>query len=169
MSSFLATTGFAASIVARDDFSVCEWATSGDLYLPKLWDRIPADDYFFDASFESEWWPARSNMMGGWDGEPSNLLLGEATWWSWPSTRSGCNGRLGFVGYTRDANGSVLGGCTVKCFRTSSDELVSSVESDANGFYIATTPYSDGHYLVVQKASATPPVAGASINTITPA
>jgi hypothetical protein len=169
MSGFLLTAGFAASLVVRDDTSACEWATSGDLFGPKLWDRIPADDYFFDATFESEWWPSRSSLMGGWDGEPSNLLLGDTPWWSWPSTRSGCNGRLGFVGYTRDAYGSVLGGCTVKCFRTSSDELVSTVTSDANGYYIATSPYIDAHYLVVQKPDAVPPVAGASLNTVTPA
>lgn len=169
MSGLLRPVVSGLPLIVRDDQSACEWATNGDLYRPKLWDRIPADDYFFDASFESEWWPSRSSLMGGWDGEPSNMLLGEAPYYGWPSTRSGCNGRLGFVGYTRNANGSVLGGCSVKCFRTSTDELVSSVESDANGFYIATTPYNDGHYLVVQKASATPPVAGASINTITPA
>lgn len=168
MSGFLATTGFAASIVVRDNFSCCEWATNGDLFGMKIWDRIPADDYFLDAHFESEWWPSRSSLMGGWDGEPSNLLLGETQWWSWPSTRSGCNGRLGFVGYTRDAYGSPVGRCTVRCFNTATNELVSTVTSDANGFYIATTPYANAHYLVVHK-SGTPEIAGASISTLTPA
>lgn len=168
MSSILATTGFAASVVTRDDFSACDWAANGDLFGAKLWDRIPADDYLYDAHFESEWWPARSSMMGGWDGEPSNLLLGEAQWWGWPQTRSGCNGRLGFVGYTRDAYGSPVGGCTVRCFNTATNELVSTVTSDANGFYIATTPYGGAHYLVVHK-SGTPEIAGASISTLTPA
>lgn len=165
---FGAGSSFGAGIVVRDDISLDEWAANGDLFGPKIWDRIPADDYFFDTSFESEWWPARSSLMGGWDGVGENLLLGEAPWWSWPSTRSGCNSRLGFVGFTRDAYGSIIAGCSVKCFRTSSDELVSSVTSDANGHYIATTPYLDAHYLVVQMPSATPPVAGASLNTVIP-
>lgn len=167
MSSFVFGSS-GALIHMRDNESACEgWATNGDLFLAKLWDRIPSDDYFLDAYFESEWWPSRSSLMGGFDGVAENLLLGEAPWRSRPSTRSGCNGRLAFVGYTRDQFGSVLGGCTVRCFRTSSDELVSKVVSDANGYYVATTPYSDGHYLTVHK-TLSPDVAGASIDTLVP-
>ncbi len=169
MSGFVHPGATGLPVLMRDDESATEWAANGDLYRPKLWDRIPADDYFLDSNFESEWWPSRSSLMGGWDGVGENALLGETPWWSGPSTRSGCNSRLGFVGYTRDAYGSVLANCSVKCFRTSSDELVSSVTSDANGFYIATTPYLDGHYLVVQNTVAVPPVAGASLNTVIPA
>jgi hypothetical protein len=114
------------------------------------------------------WWPRSGNLMGGWDGVAENQLMTVAPWWGEPWTRSGCNGRLGFVGYTRDANGSILGGCTVRCFVTSTNELVSQVTSDANGFYIATTPYSTAHYLVVHKTGS-PDVAGASVDTLTPA
>lgn len=168
MSGFVAGSG-GFPMCERDYQFLCDWATNGDLFLAKLSDRILADDYFYDASFESEWWPGRSSLMGGWDGVGENALINEAPWWSWPRTNTGCNSRLGFVGYTRDAYGSVMAGCLVKCFRTSSDELVSTVTSGANGFYIATTPYLDAHYLVVQNPAATPPVAGASLNTVIPA
>jgi hypothetical protein len=71
------------------------------------------------------------------------------------------------VGVTRDQYGSPLGNCTVRCFRTSSGELVSQVTSDANGNYVATSPYSDQHFLTVHK-TLSPDVAGASVDTLTP-
>lgn len=115
-------------------------------------------------SFQSPWWPHAGNILG-WDGTDTHLLLLAAEN-AYPWITLGANGRLGFVGITRDRFGSALGGCTVKCFRTSSDELVSTVISDpATGYYIATTPYNDAHYLVVQGTG----VAGASVNTVTPA
>lgn len=166
MSGFISTVATGLPLIDRSDLGACEWATSGDLYLAKLWDRIPADDYGFDTYFGNEWWPSRSSLMGGWDGEPSNQLVGDAPWFAWPSTRSGCNGRLGFVGYTRDQYGTPLANCTVRCIRASTDEMVSKVTSDANGFYIATTPYSDAHFLVVHDATGA--IAGASVNTLLP-
>ncbi len=166
MSSFVATSGFGGGPHTRDNFSCCEWATNGDLYGPKIRDDILAADYFFDAFFESEWWPSRSSMMGGWDGVGENALLGKAPWWKRPNTRSGCNGRLGITGITRDQYGSPLGFCAVKMFRTSTDELVSSVVSDANGVYLITTPYyPDTHYLVVYKTGS-PDTFGTTANTL---
>lgn len=81
---------------------------------------------------------------------------------------SGCNGRLAFVGVARDFNGSPIPAAKVRCFRTSSVELVSSVVCDANGHYVATTPYVDGHFLVVHGLSGSTPVSGASIDTVIP-
>ena len=81
---------------------------------------------------------------------------------------AGCNGRLAFAGVTRDQYGSAIGGCTVRCFRSSTCELMSTVLSDPQGNYIATTPYYESHFLTVHK-SGPPDVAGASIDTVTPA
>ena len=75
--------------------------------------------------------------------------------------------RDGISTFTVDQGGNVLPNATVRAFRTSSNELVSQVLSDANGYYIATTPYGDGHFLTVHAATV-PPVAGASIDTLTP-
>lgn len=132
---------------------------------PVIVEFMGVDTMAFErGSFQSPWWPQSSNIMG-WDGTDTHLLMLPAAF-SWPWITLGANGRLGFVGITRDRFGSALGGCTVKCFRTSSDELVSTVISDpATGYYIATTPYNDAHYLVVQGTG----VAGASVNTVTPA
>lgn len=167
MSGFVSTVATGFPTLRADDRANCDDRLHFDAPYPIISSRVSSQNEPGERSFASAWWPSGSALIG--TGDTAENPLCEADWWSEPWTTSGCNGRLGFVGYTRDVNGSVLGGCTVKCFRTSSDELVSSVQSDVNGFYIATTPYNDGHYLVVQKASATPPVAGASINTVTPA
>lgn len=120
--------------------------------------------------FTTPWWPASGMVLGGRGDGSSCDLQDLAPSYQDAYPLSGCNGRLGFVGYTRDAYGSAIGGVAVKCFLTSTDELVASVTSDpTTGYYIATTPYAAAHYLVVQKPSATPPIAGASLNTITPA
>ena len=120
------------------------------------------------AGFMSPWWPFRGGLLGGWgDGADGDNLqnLGARHSDMWRSF--GSNGRLAFVGYTRDAYGSALGDCTVRLFRTSTDELVSKVQSDANGFYQATSPYLEAHYMTVHK-TGTPSVAGASVDTIVP-
>lgn len=80
---------------------------------------------------------------------------------------SGCNGRLAFVGTTRDEYGSPLPGCVVKVFRTSDDSLQSQVTSDDNGVYTITTPFADSHYLIVYKAGP-PDICGTTVNTLAP-
>lgn len=108
------------------------------------------------------WWPRRGSLMGGFDGVDENSMLARAAWWGDPWLLSGASSRLAFVGITRDQYGSPLAGCTVRCFVTSTDELVAKVVSDANGAYTATSPYNVDHYLVVHSADGT--VAGASVS-----
>lgn len=110
--------------------------------------------------YRTDWWPAGSGMVA--DTGISDVLVGLGPYDAYPV--SGCNGRLAFNGITRDQYGSPLGNCTVRCYRVSTHELQSVVTSDANGAYIATTPYNDAHFLVVHGTS----VAGASLDTITP-
>jgi hypothetical protein len=110
--------------------------------------------------FRSDWWPAGSGLVS--DGGISDVIMGYGAFDPYPV--SGCNGRLAFNGVTRDQYGSPLGGCTVRCYRTSTHELQSVVTSDANGAYIATSPYGDSHFLVVHGTG----VAGASIDTVVP-
>lgn len=119
------------------------------------------------SGFVSPWWPAHGMLIGGRGFDGDNLLEINAKhsdmWRSF-----GSNGRLGFVGVTRDQYGSAIGNCRVRCFRAATDELMSSVLSDANGNYIATTPYYEGHYLTVHK-SGTPDICGATPETLFPA
>lgn len=112
------------------------------------------------------WWPRRGSLMGGFDGVDENAMLARAAWWGDPWLLGGANGRLGFVGVTRDQYGSPLAGCTVRCFRTLTDERVAKVVSDANGAYQATTPYLEDHYLVIHSPDGQR--AGASVSTIDP-
>lgn len=148
-------------------------------------DQRAGDEYFYDnedlvqpsvllsfdwravieaAGFVSPWWPAHGTLIGGWGFDGDGLVeLGAKHADMWRSF--GANGRLAFVGYTRDAYGSPLGSCTVRCFRSDTDEMVSRVTSDATGFYQATTPYGGvNHYLVVHGPGGT--VAGATIDSV---
>lgn len=109
--------------------------------------------------FRSDWWPGGGLLA---DSGLSDIRQRNNPYTLYPV--SGCNGRLAFNGITRDQYGSPLGNCTVRCYRTSTHELQSVVTSDANGAFIATTPYSDSHFLVVHGAA----VAGASVDTATP-
>lgn len=148
-----------------DKRTLDEFYTGEELY-PYLLLRYDGSDVG-KAEFSSPFWPRCSSLMGGSDGVNENCFISLSPCAGDPWPASGCNGRLGFVGFTRDAFGSPVGGCTVRCFNTATNELVSQVVSDANGFYQATTPYADGHYLVVHKAGP-PDIAGASISTLTP-
>jgi hypothetical protein len=166
--SLLVNTTGIAFVLDRSDNGATDWSTNGDLYSAKIWDRSPADDYGYDTYFGNEWWPSRSSLMGGWDGEPSNQLIGDAQWWGWPWTKSGAPSQMVFTGFTRDVYGSVLPACIVKCFRTADHTLQSSTTSDANGLYWLSTPYVEAHYLVVHKAGS-PEVAGATVSSLLPA
>lgn len=129
-------------------------------------DVLRPEEPVYGIGFVNPWWPAGTGFLGDQGADLS--LIPKQSWWGAPWVSVGaCNGRRAFVGITRDANGSPIAGATVRCFRASSDELVSKVTSDANGRYEATTPYADAHYLTVHLASS-PPVAGATIDTLTP-
>lgn len=141
-----------------------------ELFFPDPWANLYAreDVWFGVATFRTPWWPSTAaNMFLGDQSADISMLSDRIYRYSdpWPNLPGGANGRLGFVGYTRDAYGSPLANCTVRCIRTSTNELVSQVTSNANGFYIATTPYSDAHFLVVHATG----VAGATVDTSLPA
>ena len=92
-----------------------------------------------EISYATPWWPRRGCVMDADDGSCSIESYGTAT-----------------------------GGCTIRCFVSSTDELVAKVTSDANGNFLVTTPYLVPHYLVIQCPSATPPTAGATVDTLLP-
>lgn len=131
---------------------------------------VREDLWFGTQTFRSPWWPSAGAGFLLGDAGDVNCLYDKLRRYTdpWPNTPGSCNGRLSFVGYTRDQYGSAVGFCTVRCFNTATNALVATVISDGNGYYIATTPYSDAHYLVVHK-SGSPEIAGASVSTLTPA
>ena len=110
-------------------------------------------------SWAASWWP------GGFGIGEASIL--DNVHYGSPYPVSGVNGRLALLGYTRDAYGSPLPLATVKLFRTVDDSLQNTVVSDGSGLYSVTSPYADGHYLVVYKAGP-PDVCGTTINTLAP-
>jgi len=116
-------------------------------------------------NYATPWWPRGGSGLVA-DTGISDVM--RAVWYDesiYPV--SGANGRFAIVGVTRDATGSALGGCTVRLFVTGTDELVARVTSDANGAFIATSPYGVGvpHYMTVHFGGT---VAGASVDTLIP-
>lgn len=155
-------------VVTRDDHRAVDealWRENAQHDVVLVYPQVHSLDSMIN--YANDFWPGGTLDVGGDGGISQNNFLAPTKWgpiWE----QGGANGRLGFVGITRDAYGSPLPNCTVRCFRVSTDELVSKVTSDpTTGYYIATTPYNDAHFLVVHSAAGD--VAGASVNTILPA
>lgn len=166
--------GLPVTIHARNDYSACDSlyfgkrARAPDKLLLATEAKGVSDNAHDAFIYQTRWWPRQGQIFGGWgDGSGCCDFLNKPTRWKAPRIERGCNGRLGFVGYTRDQFGSVLGNCTVRLYRTSTEEQVCKVTSDANGLYFATTPYSDGHFLVIHNSGGT--LAGATKDSLTPA
>ena len=126
--------------------------------------RVPRSPIPPRLSMKTRWWPSRSGFIGD-GGADVSMLARLATNDRRPS---GSNARLAFVGYARDWAGNVMPNATVRCFLTSTVVLVSTVSSDANGYYAATTPYGGAHFLTVHGTASGVPVSGASVDTLVP-
>lgn len=165
--------GLPVGIRCRNDFRNCDeayfepramWPGS----LPTCNELLRADNAEWRYVFKSRWWPRAGSLVGGLgEGDPAAALLALPAQWIAPRTQRGANGRLAFVGITRDQHGSPLGGCTVRCYRTSTNELVSQVLSDpVSGAYFATSPHGGAHFLVVHGPGGT--IAGATPDSLVP-
>ena len=118
-----------------------------------------------ETGFRTPWWPGAGWIEQGDAGDAGLHPLG-GDWWEPFEVTRGAAYRFAFVGVTRDVYGSPLGACTVKCYRTSTDEMVGLTISDPVGNFLVTTPYyPDAHYLVCYK-SGSPDVQGTSANNI---
>lgn len=174
MSQFInGSFGLPVTIHAKNDYSACDNLYFGkrsrapDKLLLATEGRGVADNQIDAYIYATRWWPRSGQLLGGWgDGLGGDFFQNKSPRWKAPFTVRGCNGRLGFVGYTRDQYGSAQGGYTVRLIRSGTDELVAKVTSDANGLYFATTPYSDAHFMVIHNADGS--LAGATKNTLLP-
>lgn len=120
------------------------------------------------AGWANEWWPTQGTVIGcgtGADCLYVPLQAGNMQWLD--GWLTGANGRFGFAGIARDFNGNVLAGATIRCYRVSDGLPVAApVTSDANGYFLITTPFSpDTHFLTVHKSGASP-YAGASYDNL---
>lgn len=112
------------------------------------------------SSYMSPWWPGGGSALVS-DGGLYDY--GEIEWGdSYPV--SGANGRFGVTGYTRNAAGQAVANVRVMLYfvnadTTQPDTLVHLVYSDANGYYLVSSPYAGAHYIVAigtGMAGATP-------------
>jgi hypothetical protein len=173
VSQFISGSSLQVNILAKNDFSACdslyfgERSRAPDQLLLATENRGASDNAHDAYIFQTRWWPRQGQIIGGWGaGAVGDFFQNKSPRWKAPFTVRGCNGRLGFVGYTRDQYGSPLGNCTVRLYRVSSEEQQAKVTSDANGLYFATTPYNDAHFLVIHNAAGD--LAGATKNTLLP-
>jgi hypothetical protein len=121
-------------------------------------------DFSIEDHYVTPYWPGTAGLSTDAGGMGGDIM--SAAWWEEPEKILGSSGRLGVTGVTRDVYGSILGGATVKLFRTADDTLQSSTTSDVNnGTYLLTTPFTDAHYVVASK-SGSPSVQGATVNTL---
>jgi hypothetical protein len=79
----------------------------------------------------------------------------------------GQQGRVRFVGKTKDSSGTVITSATVRLFRTSDNVLIDTVTSDAGdgSFFLTSYSYPDTHYITAYKTGA-PDTEGTTVNTI---
>lgn len=164
MSGFLGNAGIQASpVLERTIQNHCDeyFFDNEDAFQGATLYSIDWNSVIEAAGFVSPWWPFRGGLLGVDSGDLLSLSARHSDMW-----RSfGSSGRLSLVGTTRDALGSPLGNCTVRLFRTSTDELVTKITSNANGAFVATSPYDDAHYMTVHGPGG---VAGATIDTLIP-
>lgn len=157
MSGFVAATS-GVQMIGRQDLRLNrpDFQPRGSIFVDGLNAVAPC-------SYETEWWPKGGGLCGDL-GADVGLL--EAAWWGEYDPAAGAASRFGFVGVTRDANGSAVASCVVKLFLTATDALLDSTTSDPSGNFLLNTPfYPDTHYIVSHKSGA-PDVDGVTTNTL---
>lgn len=158
MSGFIGGTG-ANTIIGNDDER-----------LDAPWFRADVDigqefPEAFEDPYTTPWWPGTGGLTGDAGDVGANLFRAAA--WN-PQYESGPSGAaaFGFVGVTRDQNGTAVPGVTVTLFRTSDNTVQDVVVSDPQGnFLLHTAYYPDFHYLVAYRAGA-PDIQGTTVNTL---
>lgn len=131
-----------------------------------IWAIFFDGDRVATASFATEWWPG-GGLFDDAEGVHGGVIEGSSNaWGSYDQAGPGGASRFGFVGVTRDSNGTPVGNCVVKLFRTSNDLLIDKITSDPLGNFLLNTPYyPDQHYIVCHKVDG-PVISGASVNTL---
>lgn len=122
------------------------------------------------------WWPATPGALNDpaaptylIDGNSGQNTFSPGPFEPWNYGAGGSRSSKYIMGQCKDSLGNALGGCVVKCFRTSDDvEVGIEAQTDDKGFFEIMCPNSpaDQHYLVAYYQSGL--LAGATINTIVP-
>lgn len=151
-----------------------QWLTRDDI---RLWNRynghagifyhILPTEPFHHQGYTTGWWPGTGRL----DASGNEWL--QPTWQLLPEMYSGAVSKMAFLGVTRDAFGTALGGCTVRLYKTTdgaypgtANTFLYEAVSDASGnFTVYTQYYPDTHYMVSYKAGS-PDVQGTTINAL---
>jgi hypothetical protein len=125
-----------------------------------------------EGEFRNLYWPGRGGLIGDSGAGETGLGLPfgdaySAGGFEPPEYTSGTRIRYVITGKSRDGNGSPMGTCIVKLFRTADDSLQDSTTSDGSGNFRVTTPWYEVHYLNMYKAGS-PDIYGTTPNTIYP-
>lgn len=167
MSGFVSSVATGVPLLLASDSRAVddEWDRADEFQPAPIIGLIFANSDFLGVDdWSTDWWPGQGYTLD--TGGVSDVKAAAYYQRVWPN--SGCNGRLSFAGVTRDQYGSAAANCTVRCYRVSTGELVSQVTSDISGTFIATSPYSEAHFLTVHRTGP-PDIAGASVDTLVPA
>jgi hypothetical protein len=121
---------------------------------------------------EEHLWPRSSFRTTGLSVAEAWLNTAPLIWdWQFYDAVSAGAGqrRYAITGVTRDArNGAIIPSAIVKLYRTATDEVVDVVTSDANGNYVATSPYDTFALYAVAYLPGSPDIAGTTVNTLVP-
>jgi hypothetical protein len=145
--------------VAAKDARLIAYQYRGDFFRWFLYE----DAYVSGDWYVNSYWPGGGASLDASGGEWLHSVSYDLV-----DVNTGALSKLGFSGYTRDINGVILGGCTVRLFRTSDGYKTCEVTSDpTTGWFVLDTPfYPDTHFYTAHKPSAVPEVAGASPSTL---
>lgn len=164
MSGFYGTTSGTAGVGIQQrakDRRLVARPWRGDFY---FWyfdeDAYPAGSA--GSGFLNGYWPG----SGGLDASGAEWLV--PIWHEQPAVNTGAISKRGFSGYTRDVNGVIVAGATVRLFRTSDGQMTCQVVSGTDGWFVLDTPYyPDTHFYTAHKAGV-PEIAGASPSNLVP-
>jgi hypothetical protein len=113
-------------------------------------------------------WP-RSNLLSGGGLFQPDVAVVAPVWFEYPSHESeGARSCYVIEGYTQDADGNPLDGCTVRAFTTADGLIDEECNSNSAGFYRMGVYRAGAHFLIANKGGA-PDLAGASNDDVMPA
>ena len=127
---------------------------------PMNWSNWWGDDTV-DPWADGVLWP-NSNLPGGTSSliESQNFEPMARVW--------GNGGMKKIIGFTRDANGVLLGNADVDLFLTTGYVFINDMTSDAGGYFEACSQYSGQNHYIRAYKSGSPDVAGVSRNNLVP-
>lgn len=161
MSMFVGFFNTVNMVLARKDWRLVSPYQNLRRQQDRIVERQAATIYL--GGYTSDYWPGNRGFYGE---QVLETPLLEALWGRVLSRfAQGSSSRLGFLGTTRDATGSRLGGVTCSLFRTSDKAWIMDVVSNINGDFMLSTYDGTAHFIVFSKTGS-PDVIGTTRQTL---